>query len=138
MRGEWFASTDDSTFFLADTISFIKRTNRGPHVSKHEGSQFLEGEHDILDCIRFINLDFQFWSNLEIWDYKGYASAVWIEPMSWKLTSNKITLQSDTFKWKFEVIEKDSIQFRTQVANHPTDIYETYSTPKWTLKRIKN
>lgn len=46
LTGSWFTNNEDSTFFLSDTISIIKRTNLQPN--NDDNPPFIEPESQIL------------------------------------------------------------------------------------------
>jgi len=137
LTGEWFVSNEDSSFFKADTLTFIKRTNKAKnYVGKEKNRPFIEPNY----FPQYVNIKFQANHEIRLWesfDY-GYMNAGWVFLYStWRLKKDTIILMSDTFKWKFKCIAISQIQFKHLISNYPKDEYETLTTPTIKLVRIK-
>lgn len=144
LKGEWFSANNDSTFFTADTIQLIKRTNKEliDDIRKSQKS-YLEPESELTQSPSYVNLDFKNKQQFKFWESTrgGAYGSVWTIPMKWKLENDTITVTSEKFTWRFQVITIygiDKVEFDILVSNYPKNQFKTLTTPVITVKKIKN
>jgi hypothetical protein len=114
LRGEWYTSNDDSTFFYADTLILVKRSDSQAYIDRMCVSPEIEKEKGILNCAEFVNMEFKKRSSFEFWLYEGYSSEIWLTPMKWKLYKDTISVTSLDINWLFKVISRDTLKFTDQ------------------------
>ncbi|MBI2281314.1 MAG: hypothetical protein HYU68_11585 [Bacteroidetes bacterium] len=134
LTGSWFTNNEDSTFFLSDTISIIKRTNLQPN--NDDNPPFIEPELEILNNKRFLNLLFKRCHKLE-YHAKSHPIKRKSEVGRWKLKNDTIIVRTKTNVWVFQIISIDQVEFNYLISNHPKEEYRKFHTQKLTLKRTK-
>ena len=140
LNGEWFVSNMDNSFFKSDTLKFVKRTNREKRDDvKLKDRLFLEPETELIESTEYVNLDFKKSKYVFLVESHqgGYKFSAWAIPIKWTLRAGVLSLTSDKFNWKFQIISKGFVSFEHLVSNTPSLEYETLNTPTITLKRIE-
>ena len=137
MKGQWFVSNTDSSFFTADTLIFFKQTNKEKWDGLKDKRQYLEPVQEYVDASNYVNLEFKKWGKADLWQTWAPMNAFWTIPIKWNFKNDIITLKSEKFIWKFKVISVGQVKFEHLIANHSERKYETLSTPSITVKRIK-
>ena len=131
----------DSSFFTADTLFFIKSTNKEQRDDiKEREKSFLETRSKLVHATDFVNISFKNGKKVMFCEsYQGgYMNAFWTVPIEWNLKDDTITLTSPKFTWKFLITSLGTAKFEHLISNtHSEKIYETLSTLKMTVKRIK-
>ena len=140
LKGEWFVANTDSSFFKSDTLVLIKRTNKEKDESlKIKDRDFIEPSYELVKSPDYLNLKFQNSNKAHLWKsfQGGYYNEFLNGPFTWNIKNDILTLSSFNFSWKFRTIAKGMVTFQNLVANVPTNQYETLSTDKIILVRIK-
>jgi hypothetical protein len=88
------------------------------------------------------NLKFNFYfhgnKSVDISEYLGYSSAVLVGPIKWGLRRNIFSIESYYINWKFEVIKKETVEFKHKYGyTINPDTLKTYTTLKWKIVRLK-
>src|SRR3972149_3757821 len=107
LKGEWFVSNFDSSFFNSDTLIFIKRTNREKRDDiKVNDRAFIEPSTKLAESTEFVNLKFENGKKVSLWESNqgGSINAFWVTSIKWSLKSDTLKLVSDKFTWTFKVI----------------------------------
>ena len=136
--GHWFVSNIDSAFFLADTMTLIKHTNRERRDDiKVKERQFLEPVTDLIKATEYANLRFFKNNQCDFWlsHYGGYMNEAWPQLIWWRYRSGKIHIESRTLKWDYRILTKGKVKFIYKVSNSPVK-YDTLETITLRLRRI--
>ena len=134
LTGSWFTNNEDSTFFLSDTISIIKRTNLQPN--NDDNPPFIEPESKILGNKRHVNLFFKRCHRLKYFEITHPMKRK-SEDGRWKFKHDTLIIRTNINVWEFQLISIDQIEFNYLVSNHPKEDYRKFYTQKLILKRIK-
>lgn len=137
LKGEWFISNLDSNFYKSDTLIMFKKTNISDNSYK-KPILYIEPESELVGTRLNVYFNFNNFSKASVCKFLGYASTCNVGPIRWKLKGNVITIKSNFIDWKFEVITKDTIDFKYKYGytSNP-DTLRTYSTLKWQIVRLK-
>ncbi len=135
--GEWYTSNDDSTFFFADTLTLVKRSDTQAYIERMCVSKEIEKEKGLLNCSEFVNMQFNKRSSFDIWLYEGHTSEIWLSPMKWKLYKDTISVTSHDIHWTFKLISIDTIKFTNQSKGRFYSKTENLWSPALKLIRIE-
>ncbi|MFH0894934.1 MAG: hypothetical protein V2A54_10915 [Bacteroidota bacterium] len=138
LKGEWFCSNKDSSFFKCDTLVFFKHCNRD-HIDylKKKDRPFVEPEYDLAKTSIMLHLTFlknhiiRYVEN----NINGSSVCVVWEGPKWKLKKNSIEIYSDSTFSSFLIIKNEKVSFNA-VINVATPV--VLKTSKITVLRTKN
>ncbi len=115
LRGSWFTSNVDSSFYNSDTIVLVKKLNKqqDDDIKKNE-KEFLESESKVTDSHQYINFFFKRNKELEIGgsNLDLGVSYAWVK-FEWTLKKDILTFGNNKFKQTFKVINTGLIDFET-------------------------